>query len=88
MNPKLADDWLNTPIADTDELFTQFARKRQMQLTKPPESLGRLEAVAIWQRYNIPRNPQSTQSLLRYLPVTMALPQKMSQLFRNRSLLK
>jgi nicotinate-nucleotide--dimethylbenzimidazole phosphoribosyltransferase len=47
VNRKFADDWLNTPIAATDKLFTQFAQKRQMQLTKPPESLGRLEAVAI-----------------------------------------
>ncbi|NKF21004.1 nicotinate-nucleotide--dimethylbenzimidazole phosphoribosyltransferase [Solimonas marina] len=38
--------WLHDPIAVPDAQVEASARKRQSQLTKPPGSLGRLEALA------------------------------------------
>ena len=35
-------------IATPDQKFEQSARARQMQLTKPPGALGRLEDIACW----------------------------------------
>ena len=40
-------DWLSTPCAQPDSAQLQAAAARQMQLTKPPGSLGQLEALAI-----------------------------------------
>ena len=38
---------LNTPIAEISEQTLQDAKERQLQLTKPPGSLGKLEELAI-----------------------------------------
>jgi nicotinate-nucleotide--dimethylbenzimidazole phosphoribosyltransferase len=40
-------DWLSTPCAQPDGVQLEAAAARQMQLTKPPGSLGQLEALAI-----------------------------------------
>lgn len=40
-------DWLNQPVAKLDEGRLQQARAHQLQLTKPPGSLGRLEEIAV-----------------------------------------
>ncbi|HUA81727.1 MAG TPA: nicotinate-nucleotide--dimethylbenzimidazole phosphoribosyltransferase [Dyella sp.] len=40
-------DWLSAPCAQPDAGLAESARARQLQLTKPPGSLGALEAVAI-----------------------------------------
>lgn len=40
-------DSLFAPIAAPDAMFQQRALERQMQLTKPPGSLGRLESLAV-----------------------------------------
>ncbi len=40
-------DWLQQAIAPLDRDYLQQAEQRQMQLTKPPGSLGRLEAIAL-----------------------------------------
>jgi nicotinate-nucleotide--dimethylbenzimidazole phosphoribosyltransferase len=40
-------DWLSTPCAQPDGAQLEAAAARQMQLTKPPGSLGQLEALAI-----------------------------------------
>lgn len=40
-------NWLNTPIAEISEQTLQEANERQLQLTKPPGSLGKLEELAI-----------------------------------------
>ena len=40
-------DWLNRPVVQPDEGFLQQAREHQLQLTKPPGSLGRLEEIAV-----------------------------------------
>ena len=40
-------DWLNKPIAKLNEDLLQQAREQQLQLTKPPGSLGRLEDIAV-----------------------------------------
>ena len=39
--------WLETPIAEISEQSKQEANERQLQLTKPPGSLGKLEELAI-----------------------------------------
>lgn len=39
--------WYEDPIARLDEAITIAARERQAQLTKPPGSLGRLEALGV-----------------------------------------
>jgi nicotinate-nucleotide--dimethylbenzimidazole phosphoribosyltransferase len=40
-------DWLSAPCAKPDEALAETARAHQLQLTKPPGSLGQLEALAI-----------------------------------------
>lgn len=40
-------DWLSSPCAQPDAELAESARAHQLQLTKPPGSLGALEAVAI-----------------------------------------
>ena len=40
-------DWLNEPAKQPNETVREAALARQGQLTKPPGSLGRLEAVAV-----------------------------------------
>ena len=40
-------DWLNNPVKEPSEKHADRARQRQASLTKPPGSLGRLEALAI-----------------------------------------
>ena len=40
-------DWLSSPCAKPDTQLAESARAHQAQLTKPPGSLGALEAVAI-----------------------------------------
>ena len=40
-------DWLSSPCAQPDAEWAESARTHQAQLTKPPGSLGMLEAVAI-----------------------------------------
>jgi nicotinate-nucleotide--dimethylbenzimidazole phosphoribosyltransferase len=40
-------DWLSAPCAQPDEALAEAARAHQLQLTKPPGSLGQLEALAI-----------------------------------------
>jgi nicotinate-nucleotide--dimethylbenzimidazole phosphoribosyltransferase len=40
-------EWLSTPCAQPDGAQLEAAAARQMQLTKPPGSLGQLEALAI-----------------------------------------
>ena len=40
-------EWLNAPVPTPNAAATEAARVRQAQLTKPPGSLGELEAVAI-----------------------------------------
>lgn len=39
--------WLNQPVVKLDESILQNARDHQLQLTKPPGSLGRLEEIAV-----------------------------------------
>ena len=39
--------WLTDPAATVDQEALSLARERQAQLTKPPGSLGRLEAIAL-----------------------------------------
>lgn len=39
--------WWQGPIQEPDKTYEQKALARQMQLTKPPGSLGRLEALAV-----------------------------------------
>lgn len=40
-------NWLDNPIAEISEQAIQQANERQLQLTKPPGSLGKLEELAI-----------------------------------------
>jgi nicotinate-nucleotide--dimethylbenzimidazole phosphoribosyltransferase len=40
-------EWLSAPCATPDEALAEVARAHQLQLTKPPGSLGMLEALAI-----------------------------------------
>ena len=40
-------DWLQRTISPPDRDYLQRAEQRQMQLTKPPGSLGRLESLAV-----------------------------------------
>ncbi|GLQ96652.1 nicotinate-nucleotide--dimethylbenzimidazole phosphoribosyltransferase [Dyella mobilis] len=40
-------DWLHAPCAQPDAVLADAARAHQLQLTKPPGSLGLLEALAI-----------------------------------------
>ncbi len=40
-------NWLDNPIAEISEQAKQQANERQLQLTKPPGSLGKLEELAI-----------------------------------------
>jgi nicotinate-nucleotide--dimethylbenzimidazole phosphoribosyltransferase len=40
-------DWLHAPCAQPDAALAEAAHKHQLQLTKPPGSLGMLEALAI-----------------------------------------
>jgi nicotinate-nucleotide--dimethylbenzimidazole phosphoribosyltransferase len=40
-------DWIKQPVKPLDEAMMQQAREHQLQLTKPPGSLGRLEDIAI-----------------------------------------
>ncbi|GLQ50412.1 nicotinate-nucleotide--dimethylbenzimidazole phosphoribosyltransferase [Dyella flava] len=40
-------DWLSAPCAQPDTALAEAARAHQLQLTKPPGSLGMLEALAI-----------------------------------------
>jgi nicotinate-nucleotide--dimethylbenzimidazole phosphoribosyltransferase len=40
-------DWLSAPCVRPDEALADAARAHQLQLTKPPGSLGQLEALAI-----------------------------------------
>lgn len=43
----MSESWWDQPIAEPDEAATAAARARQGELTKPPGSLGRLEALAV-----------------------------------------
>jgi nicotinate-nucleotide--dimethylbenzimidazole phosphoribosyltransferase len=47
MTPSVALDWLKAPLAHPNAEMHRLAQHRQMQLTKPPGSLGRLEEIAI-----------------------------------------
>ncbi len=40
-------DWINQPVKKINESLLQQAREHQLQLTKPPGSLGRLEDIAV-----------------------------------------
>lgn len=40
-------NWLEKPISEISEQATQEANNRQLQLTKPPGSLGKLEELAV-----------------------------------------
>jgi len=40
-------NWLETPIATISEESKEQANDRQLQLTKPPGSLGKLEELAV-----------------------------------------
>lgn len=44
----MTPSWLTQPAAPLDSAAQQRARARQAQLTKPPGSLGQLEALAEW----------------------------------------
>jgi nicotinate-nucleotide--dimethylbenzimidazole phosphoribosyltransferase len=50
-------DWLLEPCRAPDADIAQAARARQLQLTKPPGSLGALEALAV-RLASLQRNPQ------------------------------
>jgi nicotinate-nucleotide--dimethylbenzimidazole phosphoribosyltransferase len=50
-------DWLLEPCRAPDADIAQAARSRQLQLTKPPGSLGALEALAV-RLASLQRNPQ------------------------------
>ncbi|MGC1550741.1 MAG: nicotinate-nucleotide--dimethylbenzimidazole phosphoribosyltransferase [Rhodanobacter sp.] len=43
----MSHDWLSAPCAEPDAVSAETARAHQAQLTKPPGSLGALEAVAV-----------------------------------------
>jgi nicotinate-nucleotide--dimethylbenzimidazole phosphoribosyltransferase len=43
----MANDWLLNPLSQPDEALADAARMHQLQLTKPPGSLGALETVAV-----------------------------------------
>ena len=43
----MSHPWYDAPIAAPDSAVLAAARDRQMQLTKPPGSLGRLEALGV-----------------------------------------
>lgn len=43
----MSHEWLNQPVVKLDESLLQTARDHQLQLTKPPGSLGRLEELAV-----------------------------------------
>ena len=47
MNAALDLPWLREPIPEPDPRFAEAARERQLHLTKPPGSLGELEALAV-----------------------------------------
>jgi len=53
------NDWLKNPIKEINQSFSDLAAKHQMQLTKPPGSLGALEDIAIkfagWQGELLPK---------------------------------
>ena len=40
-------NWLSQPCATPNQQFSNLARERQTQLTKPPQALGDLETIAI-----------------------------------------
>jgi len=41
------NNWLNNPIKEIDQSYYDLAKEHQLQLTKPPGSLGVLEDIAI-----------------------------------------
>jgi len=43
----MSHDWLSAPCAEPDAASAEAARAHQAQLTKPPGSLGALEAIAV-----------------------------------------
>ncbi|QOJ23627.1 MAG: nicotinate-nucleotide--dimethylbenzimidazole phosphoribosyltransferase [Gammaproteobacteria bacterium] len=47
MTPSATFDWLKAPLAQPNAEMHRLAQHRQMQLTKPPGALGRLEEIAI-----------------------------------------
>lgn len=47
MTGRNTPSWLNTPLATPNPEMSRLAQLRQVQLTKPPGSLGRLEDIAI-----------------------------------------